>query len=64
LPVIEVVELAQIAARLEAAVREAGSLAHAMFGTALKTWTKGPSASPVSEADIGCRKKASMTRLV
>jgi myo-inositol-1(or 4)-monophosphatase len=52
LPVIEVAELAQIAARLEAAVREAGSLARSMFGTPLKTWTKGPTASPVSEADI------------
>jgi myo-inositol-1(or 4)-monophosphatase len=52
LPVIEVDNLAQIAARLEAAVREAGSLAHSMFGTPLKNWTKGPSASPVSEADI------------
>ena len=52
MPAIEVDDLTQIAARLEAAVREAGLLALSMFGTPLKTWTKGPSASPVSEADI------------
>jgi myo-inositol-1(or 4)-monophosphatase len=36
---------------LKDTVREAGELAHAMFGTDLKNWTKGAS-SPVSEADI------------
>jgi myo-inositol-1(or 4)-monophosphatase len=52
LPATEVDDLTQIAARLEAAVREAGALALSMFQTPLKNWTKGPSASPVSEADI------------
>jgi myo-inositol-1(or 4)-monophosphatase len=56
LPATEVDDLMQIAARLEAAVREAGALAHAMFGTPLKNWTKGPSSSPVSEADIAVDK--------
>ncbi len=45
-------DLSQISAQLEAAVRDAGVLAHSMFGTALKNWTKGPAESPVSEADI------------
>ncbi|WP_315784470.1 MULTISPECIES: 3'(2'),5'-bisphosphate nucleotidase CysQ [unclassified Bradyrhizobium] len=36
---------------LRQAVREAGELAHAMFGTELRKWTKGAS-SPVSEADM------------
>ena len=36
---------------LKETVREAGRLALSMFGTDLKTWTKGAS-SPVSEADI------------
>jgi myo-inositol-1(or 4)-monophosphatase len=40
------------AERMAAAVREAGQLALSMFGKALKTWTKGPTLSPVSEADI------------
>jgi myo-inositol-1(or 4)-monophosphatase len=39
------------AALLADTVREAGALALSMFGTELKTWTKGAS-SPVSEADI------------
>ena len=52
MPATEVDDLTQIAARLEAAVREAGALALSMFQTPLKNWTKGPSASPVSEADI------------
>ena len=52
MPAIEVDDLAQISARLEAAVREAGALARAMFGAPLKNWTKGPTSSPVSEADI------------
>jgi myo-inositol-1(or 4)-monophosphatase len=52
LPAIEGDDLRQISAQLEAAVREAGVLARAMFGTPLKNWTKGPTASPVSEADI------------
>jgi myo-inositol-1(or 4)-monophosphatase len=38
-------------ALLVAAVREAGALAHALFRTELKNWTKGAS-SPVSEADV------------
>ncbi|MFY9761727.1 MAG: 3'(2'),5'-bisphosphate nucleotidase CysQ [Xanthobacteraceae bacterium] len=45
-------ELSQISARLEAAVREAGVLARGMAGASLKNWTKGPTESPVSEADI------------
>jgi len=36
---------------LKDAVREAGTLAHALFRTELRNWTKGAS-SPVSEADI------------
>jgi myo-inositol-1(or 4)-monophosphatase len=36
---------------LAATVREAGALAHAMFRTEFRTWTKSGS-SPVSEADI------------
>jgi myo-inositol-1(or 4)-monophosphatase len=45
-------DIMQISARLEAAVREAGVLARGMFGASLKNWTKGPTESPVSEADI------------
>jgi len=56
LPAIEAPACAQIsaraAARLAAAVREAGALALSMFGTPIRNWTKGASASPVSEADI------------
>ncbi len=52
MPAIEVADLTRISARLEAAVREAGALALSMFGTPLRNWTKGPSLSPVSEADI------------
>ena len=52
MPAIEVAGLAQLSARLEAAVREAGALAHSMFGSPIRTWTKGPTASPVSDADI------------
>jgi myo-inositol-1(or 4)-monophosphatase len=52
LPAIKVDDFTRIAAQLEAAVRDAGALARSMFGTPLKNWTKGPSASPVSEADI------------
>jgi myo-inositol-1(or 4)-monophosphatase len=52
LPGTEVDQLSQTAARLETAVREAGLLALSMFQTPLKNWTKGPSLSPVSEADI------------
>jgi myo-inositol-1(or 4)-monophosphatase len=37
---------------LAAAVREAGQLALSLFGKPLRTWTKGPTQSPVSEADI------------
>ena len=43
---------ASMAALLEAAVRDAGELALSMFQKPLKNWTKGPSESPVSEADI------------
>jgi myo-inositol-1(or 4)-monophosphatase len=39
------------AARLADAVREAGALAHRMFGGTVKSWTKGKD-SPVCEADI------------
>ncbi|MGA8079859.1 MAG: 3'(2'),5'-bisphosphate nucleotidase CysQ [Xanthobacteraceae bacterium] len=53
MPVISVVDdLTSLGERLQSAVREAGVLARGMFGTALKNWTKGPTASPVSEADI------------
>jgi myo-inositol-1(or 4)-monophosphatase len=52
LPAAEVDDLTAIAARLEAAVREAGALALSMFRTPLRNWGKGPSASPVSDADI------------
>jgi myo-inositol-1(or 4)-monophosphatase len=45
-------DIARLAARLEAAVREAGVLALSMFQKPLKSWTKGPAESPVSEADI------------
>jgi myo-inositol-1(or 4)-monophosphatase len=51
LPAIEAVDTARAAARLAACVREAGLLALSMFGTPLKSWTKGAS-SPVCEADI------------
>lgn len=43
--------IAADAGLLKQAVREAGELAHAMFGTELRKWTKGAS-SPVSEADM------------
>jgi myo-inositol-1(or 4)-monophosphatase len=52
LPAIEVVDVARQAERLAECVREAGTLAQAMFQTPLKNWTKGATASPVSEADI------------
>jgi myo-inositol-1(or 4)-monophosphatase len=56
LPAIEADGAAEIsvraAAQLDAAVREAGSLALSMFGKPIRQWTKGPSSSPVSEADI------------
>jgi len=56
LPAIEadgVTEIsARAAAQLEAAVRDAGSLALSMFGQPIKTWTKGPLSSPVCEADM------------
>lgn len=44
-------DFARSAALLAGTVRDAGALALRMFGTGLKTWTKGIS-SPVSEADI------------
>jgi myo-inositol-1(or 4)-monophosphatase len=56
LPAIEAdgtVEIpARAAAQLDAAVREAGRLALSTFGKPIRHWTKGPSSSPVSEADI------------
>ncbi len=48
----QVDDLARLAALLAAAVREAGLLALSMFQTPLKNWTKGPTLSPVTEADI------------
>jgi len=51
LPATEPAELAALATRLAACVREAGALALSMFGAPLKSWTKGVS-SPVSEADM------------
>jgi myo-inositol-1(or 4)-monophosphatase len=45
-------DLTCLGERLQSAVREAGVLARGMFGTTLKNWTKGPTESPVSEADI------------
>lgn len=51
----EPAELAELATRLAACVREAGALALSMFGAPLKSWTKGAS-SPVSEADIAVDK--------
>jgi len=44
-------ERAALAGVLNAAVREAGALALSMFGTAVKTWTKGHG-SPVTAADM------------
>ena len=56
MPAIEADGTAEISARagaqLNAAVRDAGRLALSMFGKPIKQWTKGPSSSPVSEADI------------
>jgi myo-inositol-1(or 4)-monophosphatase len=56
LPAIEADRAAEISARaavqLDAAVRDAGSLALSMFGKPIKQWTKGPSSSPVCEADV------------
>jgi len=56
LPATEAVEAttvsARAATRLAAAVRDAGSLALSMFGKQIKNWTKGPSSSPVCDADI------------
>ena len=51
MPATEPAELAELAARLTACVREAGALALTMFGAPLKSWTKAAS-SPVSEADM------------
>jgi myo-inositol-1(or 4)-monophosphatase len=47
---------ARAAERLAAAVREAGALALSMFQTPIRNWTKGPSLSPVCEADIAVDK--------
>jgi myo-inositol-1(or 4)-monophosphatase len=46
------IELMRERERLAAAVREAGALALRSFGGPLKSWTKGASRSPVTEADI------------
>jgi myo-inositol-1(or 4)-monophosphatase len=43
---------ARAAAQLDAAVRDAGGLALSMFAKPIRQWTKGPSSSPVCEADI------------
>jgi myo-inositol-1(or 4)-monophosphatase len=51
LPATEAVDLELAAARLVAAVREAGALALSMFGAPINNWTKFES-SPVSDADI------------
>jgi myo-inositol-1(or 4)-monophosphatase len=51
LPATEAVDLKLAAARLVAAVREAGVLALSMFGAPINNWTKFES-SPVSDADI------------
>ena len=51
MPATEPAELAALAERLAACVRQAGALALSMFGVPLKSWTKGAS-SPVSEADM------------
>ncbi len=45
-------DLTHEAGQLAAAVREAGLLALSMFGKPIRNWTKGPTLSPVSEADI------------
>jgi myo-inositol-1(or 4)-monophosphatase len=55
LPAIEVVDAPRAAARLAACVRDAGALALSMFGTPMKSWTKGVS-SPVCDADIAVDK--------
>ena len=51
MPANEAVDLGRVTEVLAAGVREAGVLAKSMFGTSLKSWTKGES-SPVTEADI------------
>ncbi len=56
MPVTEADALDTLAARLEAAVREAGALALSMFKAPLNNWTKGPTASPVCDADIAVDK--------
>jgi len=55
LPAIKV-DPAAAAERIAAAVREAGGLALSMFRTPLRNWTKGPTASPVCDADIAVDK--------
>jgi len=52
LPVIDTAELAAIAMRLQAAVREAGDLAALLQRRPLKTWTKGENSSVVCDADL------------
>jgi myo-inositol-1(or 4)-monophosphatase len=50
-PASEAVDLEEAAARMAAAVRDAGALALSMFGRPIRNWTKFES-SPVSDADI------------
>jgi myo-inositol-1(or 4)-monophosphatase len=60
LPAIEAGDTTSVSARaaerLAGAVREAGALALSMFQTPIRNWTKGPSSSPVCEADIAVDK--------
>ena len=51
MPAIDV-DIAFAAGELAQSVREAGFLALSMFQKPIKNWTKGPTDSPVSEADI------------
>ena len=51
MPASEAVDLEEAAARMAAAVRDAGTLALSMFGRPIRNWTKFES-SPVSDADI------------
>ncbi|HEX4408684.1 MAG TPA: 3'(2'),5'-bisphosphate nucleotidase CysQ [Xanthobacteraceae bacterium] len=46
------VDLDIVVDAMTASVKEAGDLALSLFQKPLRNWTKGPSASPVSEADI------------
>jgi len=50
------VDICGEAERLAAAVREAGRLALSMFRAPMQSWTKGPTSSPVCDADIAVDK--------